>query len=137
MLHATHPEPRFWAISVAGSTITLRTGPMHTPGTSRTIECKSGTAAITTAEALVAQRLKDGFRVAEPAKAVAAIDLATETALLRDDVDAWVVFADSLLESTEQVRGQFASGRCCRSSGSSSSRNSRGQSSCSRSWVMG
>ena len=107
LLHATHPEPRFWAISVAGSTITLRTGPMHTPGTSRTIECKSADAATTTAEALVAQRLKDGFRLAESARAVATMDLATEAALLRDDVDAWVVFADSLLESTEQVRGEL------------------------------
>lgn len=106
LLHATHPEPKFWAISVSGSTITLRTGPLHTPGTSRTIECKSPQAALTTAEALVAQRLKDGFRVAEAAQSPAA-DRATEAALLRDDVDAWAVFADSLLESAESVRGEF------------------------------
>ncbi|MFO0601454.1 MAG: hypothetical protein U0228_39500 [Myxococcaceae bacterium] len=109
LLHASKPEPKFWAISVSGATITLRTGPMHTPGTTRTIECKSDEAALKTAEAMVEQRLRDGFTVASqaPDAPAAAIDEAAERALLTDDPAGWLVFADSLLETTERLRGEL------------------------------
>jgi predicted DNA-binding WGR domain protein len=107
MLQIHSPEAKFWAISVSGSTITIRSGPLHTPGTSRNIECKSDAAAKTTADALLAQRVKDGFREVEAAKEPAKADLDTERALLRDDIDGWTVFADSLLESTESLRGEY------------------------------
>lgn len=107
LLQISHPEAKFWAISVSGSTITIRTGPLHTPGTTRTIESKSEAAAKSTADALLAQRLRDGFREVEAAKEPAKQDLETERALLRDDLDGWTVFADSLLESTEALRGEF------------------------------
>jgi uncharacterized protein (TIGR02996 family) len=108
LLHATHPEPKFWEVSVVGSEVTLRTGPMHTPGTSRTIPAKSEEAALKMAQQLVEQRLRDGFRDAtEVASTVSAVSLEQERQLLLDDADAWLVFADSLMESTERVRGEL------------------------------
>lgn len=111
-LHATVPEPRFWSISVSGEVITLKTGPLHTPGTTRTIECKSPDAALKAAQQMVEQRLRDGFKDAgaedgERAKATLTETLETERALLEDDLDRWLVFADSLLETTERLRGEL------------------------------
>jgi predicted DNA-binding WGR domain protein len=61
-LHATQPDPRFWNIAVRRERITITSGPLHTPGTARHIDCKSNEVALKTAQALVDQRLKDGFR---------------------------------------------------------------------------
>jgi predicted DNA-binding WGR domain protein len=107
LLHATAPEPRFWAIAVRDATITITSGPMHTPGTARHIPCKSAAAALQTAEALVAQRLKDGFQIASSPRA-STLDVEAERALLRDELSGWLVFADSLMEGAERVRGELA-----------------------------
>lgn len=106
LLHATAPEPRFWAIAVRDDTITITSGPMHTPGTARHIPCKSAAAALQTAEALVAQRLKDGFQLASSPRS-STLDVEAERALLSDDLSGWLVFADSLMEGAERVRGEL------------------------------
>ncbi|MFT3710739.1 MAG: WGR domain-containing protein [Archangium sp.] len=108
LLHATHPEPKFWEVSVVGSEVTLRTGPMHTPGSTRTIPAKSDEAALKMAQQLIEQRLRDGFRdAAEVASTAAVMTLEQERQLLLDSPDAWLVFADSLMESTERLRGEL------------------------------
>jgi predicted DNA-binding WGR domain protein len=96
-LHATQPDPRFWNIAVRRERITITSGPLHTPGTSRHIDCKSGEVALKTAQALVDQRLKDGFRDAAVSAPAATMDLEAERALLTDAPEGWLVFADELL----------------------------------------
>ncbi|MBL8917078.1 MAG: WGR domain-containing protein [Archangium sp.] len=113
LLQATHPEPKFWGVRIDGSTLIIRTGPLHTPGTTREIPCKSPEAAAKTAQQLIDQRLKDGFReasaVAASSGAAAELEPATEAKLVAGDLDAWSVFADSLLETSEKVRGELIS----------------------------
>lgn len=107
LLTATHPEPKFWGVTIDGSTLIIRTGPLHTPGTKREIPCKSAEAAQKTAQQLIDQRLRDGFREAAELAKTPGFGADTEAKLLRDDLDAWAVFADSLLETTERLRGEL------------------------------
>ncbi len=108
-LHATQPDPRFWNIAVRRERITITSGPLHTPGTSRHIDCKSGEVALKTAQALVDQRLKDGFRDAAVSAPAATMDLEAERALLTDAPEGWLVFADELLEGADRLRGELIS----------------------------
>lgn len=109
LLQHTSPEPRFWRISVHAERITITAGPLHTPGTTRHIDCKSPQAALQTAEALLAQRLKDGFHAVDASAPAQAMAHAEEQALLEDRAEGWSVFADGLLEGPERLRGELVS----------------------------
>ncbi|MBL8921633.1 MAG: hypothetical protein JNJ54_22420 [Myxococcaceae bacterium] len=104
-LHATQPQPRFWRISRAGSELVIRSGAAGTPGTVNRIPCKSEEAAQKTFDGLVAQRLKDGFM--DEAQAPSTLSVEAERELLKDDPERWLVFADSLLETGDPVRGEL------------------------------
>lgn len=107
-LQTTHPEPKFWHLTLAGEEIVLRSGRLGTPGTQSRIPCKSAEAAQKTAESLVAQRLRDGFTDEAAAPATSAVvDDATEAKLLEDDPERWLVFSDSLMETPDAARGEL------------------------------
>lgn len=105
-LHASQPQPRFWRISLEGLELVIRSGAIGTPGSVNKIPCKSPEAAQKTFDSLVAQRLKDGF-LDEAAAEVKTLSPEAEKELLRDDPERWLVFADSLLESGDPVRGEL------------------------------
>lgn len=107
-LIATQPTNRFWRASLEGEVIVIRSGPTGTPGAQSRIPCKSPEAAAKTLEALIGQRLRDGF--VEEAAAVETGQLLTheqERELLADDPDRWLVFADQLIERGDAVRGEL------------------------------
>jgi len=101
---------KFWRITVAEDGITLLTGPLGTPGVKSRIPAKSPEAAKKTAEALIAQRLKDGYfdddGKGESSGQSPALG-ALEPLLLAGDANAWKVLADALLEAGDAVRGEF------------------------------
>lgn len=104
-LHATQPQPRFWRITRTGAELVIRSGAAGTPGAVSRIPCKSEEAAQKTFDGLVAQRLKDGF--VDEAQAPSTLSVEAERELLKDDPERWLVFADSLLETGDPVRGEL------------------------------
>jgi predicted DNA-binding WGR domain protein len=101
---------KFWRISVEAETLTLVTGALGTGGTQNHIVAKSPEAALKTAQSLVAQRKKDGYRDddgSDVRSSSSALVTSLEPALLADDPAAWAVLADGLLESGDIARGEF------------------------------
>lgn len=100
---------RFWRVRVEDASVLLHTGAHGTPGTRTSIPCRSPEVAEKTAEALLAQRRRDGFVVDDGAaeREQNGVLEALRPRLLADDLDAWSVLADSLVESGDGVRGEF------------------------------
>lgn len=94
---------RFWRIRVVGSELFLHVGPHGTPGQRSQIPCRSPEVARTTADALVAQRLRDGF-APDDGSTDSLIEQLTPR-LLAEDLDAWAVLGDALLDAGDEVRG--------------------------------
>lgn len=104
-LHATQPQPRFWRITLEGLQLVIRSGAVGTPGALNRIDCKTAEAAQRTFDSLVSQRLKDGF--VDEASVTGTVSVKTERELLADDPERWLVFADSLIELGEPLRGEL------------------------------
>lgn len=109
MLRRLVTSAKFWQVTVEGEFVCINTGAHETPGSTNRIPCASPEAARKTAEALIAQRLRDGFvEQSEEAQRAAPRGLPKEleARLLANELEAWQVFADMLLEAGDQVRGE-------------------------------